>query len=274
MPAHKLPREPRKCKCGCGETFTVLPSSSRRYAPTCKTLRNPSVVLRLDVIEKIRQSKIGEKNPRWKPKDIRLCACGCGETFACEPGRKRRFISVSHSKRGENNPMKNKAIAIQANSKPRRPKSPEGISNIANAARKRMKDILRNPIYVEENATKLLKARWPNMTDTESEFFDSFKDKFPLLFTGNGDLWIGGKCPDFIIQGTTIVIEVTRRSNRNEKNYTLPRQDHFSRYGYSCIVIWAKEKPPFFTKTVRQHFEQELHRIQSTRPPEPNPAGS
>lgn len=274
MAAKRKPRELRFCKCGCGETFTVLVSSPKKYAPTCKTIRNPSVSLREDVIKRISDSKKGKLNPNWKPKQVRICACGCGESFSCIPSSKRRFISVSHSKRGDNNPMKNKAIAKRVGSYPRRPKSDTGIANIANAARKRMLDPTKNPIRVEINATKLLRSRWPTMTDMEAEFMNIVKGKHPIIFTGNGDLWIGGKCPDFTIAGTNIVIEVTRKGSRTDENYTRPRKAHFSKYGYNCIVVWSRSGSPYFTSEAINRFEQEFHHFQSSYQQVPIPSGS
>jgi hypothetical protein len=269
MPAKKKPREHRLCKCGCGESFYVISSNPKQYAPTCPTVNNPSVNLREDVIRKIRDSKIGKNNPNWKPRQIRLCECGCGESFSCIPASKRRFMSVSHSKRGNNNPMKNKETAMRVASYPRKPKSSTGITNIANAARKRMLNPLENPIHVEENATKLVRSRWPDMTEIESEFMSILKDKYPIVFVGNGGLWIGGKCPDFIIAGTNIVIETTRKGSRTNENYTEPHKEHFSKYGYECIVVWSGYRSPFFTSQSMNDFEQELHQYLTTHQPEP-----
>lgn len=274
MPAKRKARELRFCKCGCGESFMALPSSQKRYASTCKTLKNPSVALRKDVIKKLSDGKKGTLNPNWKPKETRFCECGCGESFICLPSSRRRFISVSHSKRGENNPMKNKAtvakVAKTVASHPLTPKSPTGINNIAKAARERMKDPMKNPIHIEANATKWLKSCWPTMTKIEAEFASILKDKYPLVFTGNGGLWIGGKCPDFIVAGTNIVIETTRKSGRNNENYTQPRKKHFSEYGYNCIVVWARYKSPYFTPESINNFEQELHPLLSIPQPSPN----
>lgn len=272
MAAHKKPREPRKCICGCGEIFYVLSSSSRRYAPTCKTIRNPSVSLRSDVVEKISASKRGKLNPNWKQKEIRVCACGCKETFECLPSSRRQFLSVSHSKRGDNNPMRDKLVAAKVNrSGVPRPKSKKGLENISSAARKRMLSS-DNPFWNEDNASKWLRSQHPTMTQSETEFLLLFGDKFNLRFTGNGDLWIGGKCPDFAIIGTSIVIEVSRPIlHRNAETYTVPRTIHYSKYGYQCVVIWAHDKPPFFKDVpVEEILLSALRQSPTTHQQEPN----
>jgi hypothetical protein len=50
--------------------------------------------------EKQSKSMIGKNK---KPRETRVCECGCGETFECKINSKQRFI-YGHSSRGENNP--------------------------------------------------------------------------------------------------------------------------------------------------------------------------
>ncbi len=63
-----------------------------------KFMGKNNVSKRLEVRKKISDSKKGKKNYNWIEREIRKCACGCGETFECKINSKRRFINY-HSQR-------------------------------------------------------------------------------------------------------------------------------------------------------------------------------
>jgi hypothetical protein len=62
-----------------------------------------------------------------------------------------------------------------------------------------------------------------------------------FVYSGDGKIWIEGRNPDwFNINGKKQVIEFFGRQyhkSEDEKD----RLDHYKRYGYDCLVIWAEE---------------------------------
>jgi hypothetical protein len=66
-----------------------------------------------------------------------------------------------------------------------------------------------------------------------------FKNEYK--YVGDGQVWIGGKCPDWInINGKKKLIEHFGRrwhSPEDEKK----RIDHFKQFGFDCLVIWSEE---------------------------------
>ena len=67
-------------------------------------------------------------------------------------------------------------------------------------------------------------------------------EKLALLgfrYVGDGQLVIGGKCPDFWDGGTRLVELYGDYWHRGQDPQE--RIDHFARYGYECQVIWERE---------------------------------
>lgn len=61
----------------------------------------------------------------------------------------------------------------------------------------------------------------------------------PWRFVGDGQLIIGGKCPDFW-NGDHQLIELFGDYWHSKDDQT-ERIDHFARYDYNCLVIWGHE---------------------------------
>jgi hypothetical protein len=70
-----------------------------------------------------------------------------------------------------------------------------------------------------------------------------------FIYSGNGEIFIGGKCPDwFNVNGKKQVIElfgnyfhsklVTGRTKKQEEKQ---RINHFAKYGYQTLIIWESE---------------------------------
>jgi len=68
-------------------------------------------------------------------------------------------------------------------------------------------------------------------------------------YTGNGEVIIGGKNPDFTnVNGQKSVIEVFGDWWHGEKRTGIPndqavssRVAHFAKWGYDCTVVWENE---------------------------------
>lgn len=132
--------------------------------------------------------------------------------------------------------------------------------------RKNMVDALKelqNRPGIKERNSKTNKDTWRNKTDQEKEEFLSkiFKsnerkpNKTEILVTsiietsrpnefkyvGNGQVWIAGKCPDWInVNGKKQVIEYFSNYWHKKEDEEL-RKSHFKKYGFDCLVIWQDE---------------------------------
>jgi very-short-patch-repair endonuclease len=68
--------------------------------------------------------------------------------------------------------------------------------------------------------------------------------KLKYKFTGDYKIWIGGKNPDFIDEENNKIIEFFGWRHTEESTgipneiHEKERIDHFSNYGYTCLVLW------------------------------------
>lgn len=65
-------------------------------------------------------------------------------------------------------------------------------------------------------------------------------------YVGDGGVWIGNRCPDFInVNGRKAVVEVFGTYWHGERARTpddeADRKSHYRKYGFDCIVIWENE---------------------------------
>jgi len=105
--------------------------------------------------------------------------------------------------------------------------------------RQRYYEMWRQDSYVANQ----MKAR--NIKPNKSELkLQGLLDKhFPNKwgFVGDGQLIIGGKCPDFAnMNGRKSLIELFGLYWHKDEN-PQGRIDHYSNYGYTCMVIWEDE---------------------------------
>ena len=67
----------------------------------------------------------------------------------------------------------------------------------------------------------------------------------PYQYTGDGQVWIGGKNPDFIHHEQKVVVEVYGTQQKRElsgvENYELDRALHFAKFGFSVIFLNEKD---------------------------------
>ena len=80
-------------------------------------------------------------------------------------------------------------------------------------------------------------------TKLETKFDLLLQTYFPgeWKYVGNGQVWIGGKCPDWInMNGKKKLIELFGNywhKPEDEEN----RREHFKRFGFDTIVVWESE---------------------------------
>lgn len=123
-----------------------------------------------------------------------------------------------------------------------------------------MHEFWNNPIRASETKNKMSKVHkelWGN-EEWAKEAYDRFNKKptkpeiflnmfldneFPgeWKYVGDGEIWIGGKNPDFInINEKKLIIEMFGdywHKNDDPKD----RIDYFRQYGYETFVIWERE---------------------------------
>ncbi len=126
-----------------------------------------------------------------------------------------------------------------------------------------------NSIETKKRKSKALKKLWQNLKYKEKQLKSMYASMnlkpnkperrlrnrlnhlFPgeYKYVGNGKVWIGGKCPDFInINGQKKIIEMfgdywhgRKRTKRTKYHEEQLRIKHFAKYGFKTLIIWEKE---------------------------------
>ena len=103
----------------------------------------------------------------------------------------------------------------------------------------KVKALWQDPEYV----SKQMRSRHVMPNRLEIEFYSLLDNLYPeeWKYVGDGQLIIGGKCPDFAnINGKKALIEVFGSYWHNGEN---PQETigHYSEYGFQCLVIWEHE---------------------------------
>lgn len=101
----------------------------------------------------------------------------------------------------------------------------------------RRKSWLR-PEYREKVIKGMLKGMLIRPTSLEKSMIDIIqKYQLQYRYTGDGDVIIGGKNPDFInTDGAKVCIEVGNKFH-HQGNYIEARKAHFAQYGYETVVF-------------------------------------
>lgn len=91
----------------------------------------------------------------------------------------------------------------------------------------------------------------PNKLEKKAEALFKLIDP-RCKYIGDGKMWISGRNPDFIIEGTNKLIEVFG-SYWHEEDDEEFRKSHFKSCGFNTLVIWDKEfqDPQFLREKVR-----------------------
>lgn len=114
------------------------------------------------------------------------------------------------------------------------------------------KRVWQNPEYREKQIKRLLNKHFEKPTQLEQRFDAFFKqNNLPFHYVGDGQLIIGGKCPDFVCNPLKLVVEVgnkieksIKRKGRNYfswQDYQRQRKAHFKRYFFDCICLWEED---------------------------------
>jgi len=129
--------------------------------------------------------------------------------------------------------------------------------NYSNSQREKINKVLKSPEFREKSSIRFNKLwqdekfiekvqkSWsisPNKLEIEMTEF--LEDNFPneWKFTGNGDVWLGRKNPDFInINGKKKIIELDGEFWHKDEKKKLDRIEYFKDYGYETLIITDKE---------------------------------
>jgi len=234
----------RFCACGCGGRILVKPHHKFYGIPkyishhfykdrrSYKGINNPHFgkCQSKESCEKMSISHKG-KIPWNKDREIilremRICECGCGESFRCKVNSNQRFIN-GHSSRN-------------------RSKSKEMRKKLSFSRKKLWQD----PVFVAEQ----MRTRYICPNKPEKFIYKLLQQLFPnqYKFVGDGkdkDFIIAGKCSDFInINGQKKIIEMFGDYWHGEKKTGIPNEQHeqeridlFAQHGYQTLIIWEHE---------------------------------
>lgn len=116
---------------------------------------------------------------------------------------------------------------------------------------KTVKKLWQDPKYREKQLRAIFAGNDLSPTKPERRLRNGLNKMFPneYKYVGNGKVWIGSKCPDFInINCQKKIIEMfgnywhgkerTGRTNKQEENR---RIKHFAKYGFKTLIIWESE---------------------------------
>lgn len=76
----------------------------------------------------------------------------------------------------------------------------------------------------------------------ELDFFQTMIDQIPnLKYTGDFSSFVGGKNPDFIVEGTNKCIDLFGEYWHKKPNEEEDRKEYFKEEGFELLVIWEFE---------------------------------
>lgn len=110
----------------------------------------------------------------------------------------------------------------------------------------------KNPEFKNRVVKKIHKSLANRPTNLEKKFISFFStNNLPFRYTGDGDVMIDGKNPDFVERsGRPVCLEVANKIQKVEfdrrcfvspEDYENRRMEHFNNNGWLCWVIWDDE---------------------------------
>lgn len=244
----QLYRRRKKCACGrCGlyvkpgNTYIKGHSRKGKKYPISEERRVALQLFYSSPEEREKQSilqKEAQNRPEVREKKSKAMKKICNTPEA----RKRNSIA-------QNKPSTRKKRSdslIKAN------KRPEVIENRSRAAviacnrperKAKCSKIMKEKWKDSEFVKKQMKAKYVRQNKQEKYLEDVLNDLYPneYKFVGDGEVIIGGCCPDFVnINGQKKIIEFFGDYwHRNDLRGS--RERFFAKYGYDTLVVWGKE---------------------------------
>jgi G:T-mismatch repair DNA endonuclease (very short patch repair protein) len=200
-----------------------------------------------DTKEKIRLTKMGNKNPMFgKPSPRRGVKLSKETKLKVSRGKTGTKYNLSEETKQKKREVALRNLpALLASDK--NWDSPERNRKISESKKLQWQDIeWKERVLKKVFASNEIK---PNKAEFYMDSLIQTARPTDFIYSGNGEIFIGGKCPDwFNVNGKKQVIElfgnyfhsklVTGRTKRQEEKQRL---DHFAKYGYKTLVIWESE---------------------------------
>ena len=247
---NRVEREIRTCAApGCNITFECKITSRKKYC--CKGHSRKGKGNSEEQNEKIRKNHKG--GGISKPRETRICGCGCKRTFECKVNSKQRFIQ-GHGSKGK--PSWNRGLTKETD---------ERLVETSKKISKLMKSNMLDPEYKEKHIRATLLANKLKPNKPEKFLIKLFQKLFPneYKYVGDGQVIIAGKCPDFVnINGQKKIIELygdywhgEERTGRTNEEEEQQRIEHFAKFGFQTLVIWEHElREPFLLESKIKGF--------------------
>jgi len=176
-------------------------------------------------------------DPEWIAKLSLACSHPHGRNVIKDPTAFRKQQSINSRKRIFT-PEYRKHLSQAA--KNRSPMSEETKHRISVAH----KVLWQNPEY----ARRVALARRCSPNKSEQKLSDILLVTFgqDWRYVGNGEVWLGGRNPDFInTNGKKKIIELFslywHKERARTKDDTKDRIEHYKQYGFGCLVVWQSE---------------------------------
>jgi G:T-mismatch repair DNA endonuclease (very short patch repair protein) len=244
------------CECGCGNYAT--PGHGCIKGHTSLATRKKISESKLgkkrsqETIEKVRASlKLLWQDPNFRKKQMSTGFNRCGQHMSKEARKKIAKASKGRIQSEESKRKISKANKGRHSPYKGIPRTEETKRKIGKTNSIRMKAYWRNPETRERALETFLKSCNIRPTRPEKRLKRLLYQLFPkeYKYTGDGDVWIGGRNPDFMnVNGQKKVIEMFGEFWHSKYKTGLPkkehrkwRQKHFAKYGYKCCVVWEHE---------------------------------
>ena len=224
---------------------------------------NKGLVMSDEIRDNIRRSKMGKNNPNFgKPRsDETKRKIGNSNKGKERTYEFKQLVSILH--KGRPSPRKGTHCSKETKEK----------LSLANKGRIHTKEAIqkirmawKNPEYVAKQM--ISRGVKPNKLEKHFEKFLNSIQPNEWKYVGDGQLIIGGKCPDFVnINGKKQLIELYGdywHKGQDPEN----RKKIFKEFGWNTLVIWERDirKNPYLKNIINNFIcERKLHRREVTR---------
>lgn len=192
----------------------------------------------------------------------------CSHSCAGKDQKRKPHSEEAKRKIGENNAMKNRPEIRAKTSKSLKGRTYRELFG-AKETRRRLKEMsqsMKRTWQKPEFITKQMRARGVTPNRVEKQLSNMLKKLLPFeyKYVGDGEIILGGKCPDFInVNGQKKIIEMfgdywhgEEKTGRTKKQEENQRIKHFAKYGYKTLIVWQSElknMPKLKRKLVQFH---------------------
>jgi len=212
----------------------------KRKESTKRTVEERGYFFTEEAIEKIRESKLGDKNPAKRP-EVREKMKKVSKEVQNRPEvkEKSRKTAIEQWKDPEVRKKTKKACKKAAN----RPEVKEKRRNF-------MLECWKDPEYREKQIRAIFKGMNRSPSKLENRLISFFaRHNLDFKYSGCGTLIIGGKVPDFysflfknkLIEVGNIDCYRMFKPDITKQKYTQSRKKHFAKYDFQTLVIWDDE---------------------------------